>query len=56
MARKYDNIEEELAIKSIELKDFKQKKMSVEVELKQEQDLLNNEVAYLSKDLKVTKD
>jgi len=29
MARKYDNIEEELAIKNIELKDFKQKKMSI---------------------------
>ena len=30
--------------------------MSIEVQLKQEQDILSSEIAYLSKELKVTKD
>lgn len=41
MNRKYSEAEEELAIKNIELKDVRQKKQTVENELKQEVDILN---------------
>ena len=55
-SRRYEELEEETAIKSLEVKDLKQKKLSNETELKEEVFILNEELSNLSKELRVTKD
>lgn len=53
---KYESLEEELAIKTIELKDLKQKKQSNECNQKDEIQELNQEIGVLHKELKTIKD
>ena len=56
LRRRHGEAENDIAVKSLEVKDLKQKKSQVEGNLKQENELLTEELNYVSKEARVTKD
>ena len=56
LKRKYQEAENDIAVKAIELKELKQRKSQMESDLKQENDLITEELNFASKEARVTKD